>query len=71
MNHTCQPLRDVGTLSGHTLAEWYERTMSCVEQITGAGYLVKFQLECKFDNAGIVKEKTENYAKSLSSRTLL
>jgi len=32
--HTCQPFRYVTTLTGHTLAERYEQTMSCLEQIT-------------------------------------
>ena len=47
--HTCQPFRDVATLSGDTLAERYERTMSRLEQITRAGYQVKVQWECEFE----------------------
>jgi len=33
--------------------------MSRLEQITRAGYLFKFQWECEFDDAGIVKQKPE------------
>jgi G:T-mismatch repair DNA endonuclease (very short patch repair protein) len=40
---------------GDTLAERYERTMSRLEQIKEAGYQVKIQRECEFDEAGIVK----------------
>ena len=47
--HTCQPFRDVATLSGDTLAERYERTMARLEQITRAGYQVKVQWECEFE----------------------
>jgi len=47
--HTCQPFRDVATLSGDTLVERYERTMSRLEQITRAGYQVKVQWECEFE----------------------
>ena len=53
--HTCQPFRDVSTMGGNALAERYERTMSRLEQITRTGYLVKFQCECEFEKAGIVK----------------
>jgi hypothetical protein len=35
------------------LAARYERTMARLEQITRAGYQVKVQWECEFDNAGI------------------
>ena len=35
-----------------TLAERYERTMSCLDQITRPGYLVKVNWECDFDDAG-------------------
>ena len=49
--HTCQPFRDVATLKGDTLAERYEQTMSPLEHITRAGYLVKVQWECEFDDA--------------------
>jgi len=51
--HTCQPFRDATTLSGVTLAERYERTMSRLEQITRAVYQIKVQWECEFE------EKTE------------
>jgi len=57
--HTCQPIREVITTSGDTLAERYERTMSRLEQITRSGYLVKFQWKCQFDGSGIVKQTTE------------
>jgi len=63
--HTCQPFRDVITMYGETLAERYERMMSRLEQITRAGYLVKFQWEYQFDNAGIVKTKPELLAHPL------
>ena len=46
-------------MCGDTLAERYERTMSQLEPITGAGYQVKFQLECEFDDAEIDNQKTE------------
>ena len=36
--HTCQPFRDIKTMSGDTLVERYERPMSRLEQITRAGY---------------------------------
>jgi len=42
-------LQDVANLSGDTLAERYERTMSRLEQITRAGYQVKVQWECEFE----------------------
>ena len=57
--HTCQTFRDVRTMGGDTLAERYEGTMSRLEQITQAGYQVKIQCECEFDNAGIVNQKPE------------
>jgi len=47
--HSCQPFRDVTTLSGDTLAERYERTMARLELITRAGYQVKVQWECEFE----------------------
>ena len=47
--HTCQPFRDVATLSGDTLAERYERIMSRLEEITRAGYQVKVQWKCEFE----------------------
>jgi G:T-mismatch repair DNA endonuclease (very short patch repair protein) len=45
--HTCQPLRDLKTMGGDTLAERYERTMSRLEQITGVGYTVILIWECE------------------------
>ena len=33
----CQPIRDLKTLGGDTLAERYERTMARLELITNAG----------------------------------
>jgi len=50
--HTCQPFRDVITLNGDTFAERYERAMSRLEQLTRAGYLVKVQWECDFNDIG-------------------
>jgi len=47
--HTSQPFRDVATLSGDTMAERYERTMSRLEQITRVGYQDKVQWECEFE----------------------
>jgi G:T-mismatch repair DNA endonuclease (very short patch repair protein) len=44
--HTCLPYRDVETMTGDTLAERYETTMSRLEQITRAGYQVEIQWEC-------------------------
>jgi len=46
--HTCQPFRDVATLSGDTLAERYERTMSRLVHLTRVGYQVKVPWECEF-----------------------
>ena len=40
---TCQLFRDVITTNGDTLAARYEQTMARLEQITRAGYQVKFQ----------------------------
>jgi len=57
--HTCQPFRDVSTMSGDTLAERYECTMSRLEHITEVEYQVKIQWECKFDEVGIVNQKPE------------
>jgi len=57
--HTLQPFRDVIAMSGDTLAVRYERTMSRLEQITRAGNLLKFQWECEFDDAGIVKDRND------------
>ena len=54
--HTCQPYRDVKTMSGETLADRYERTMTRLEQITRAGYVVQVQWECEFDEAGVSPE---------------
>jgi len=42
-----------------TLAERYERTISRIEQITRAGYLVKVQWECEFDASKIIEQKSE------------
>jgi len=50
--NTCQPFRGVATLRGNTLVERHERTMSRLEQITRAVYLVKVQWECAIDNKG-------------------
>jgi len=50
-SHACHLFRDIITLNGDTLAERYART-SRLEQITRAGYLVRVQWECEFDDAG-------------------
>jgi len=50
--HTCQPFRDGTTLRGETLAERFEQTMSCLEQITREGYQVKLQWDNEFHDAG-------------------
>jgi hypothetical protein len=55
--HTCQPFRDVPTMGKKTLTQRYERTVTRIEQITQAGYEVKFFWEC--DREGIVEEKPE------------
>ena len=47
------------TLGGETLAERYEQTLARIEPIKRAGYHVKFQWECKFDEAKIVEQKPE------------
>ena len=52
-------------MSGDTLTERYERTMSRLEQITQAGYQVKIQWECEFDEAGIVNQKPELHTHSI------
>jgi G:T-mismatch repair DNA endonuclease (very short patch repair protein) len=57
--HTCQMFRDVKTMCGDTLSERYERTLARIEQITQAGYQVKIQWECHFDEAGIEIQKPE------------
>ena len=48
--HTCQPSRDISTMSGDTLADRYAQTMARIEQITRAGYQVKVEWECVFDD---------------------
>jgi G:T-mismatch repair DNA endonuclease (very short patch repair protein) len=57
--HGCLPFRDVLTPRDDTLAERYERTMWRLKQITRAGYQVKIQWECEFDDEGIVNRKPE------------
>ena len=42
-----------------TLWQRYERTMCRIEQIAKAGYKVKIQWECEFDESKIVEEKAE------------
>jgi len=49
----CQPFRDAITTNGDTLAARYEQTMARLEQISRAGYQVKIQWDCEYDNAGI------------------
>jgi len=56
---TCQPFRDVKTIGGETLAERYEQTLSRIEQMKRAGYQVKSQWKCKFDETKIVEQKPE------------
>ena len=51
--HACHPFRDVTTTNGDTLAAIPEQTMARLQQITRAGYEVKVQWECEFDDAGI------------------
>ena len=58
-------------MGGDKLAERYERTITRLEQITRAGYQVKFQWECEFDDAGIVKQKTELLAHPIIQPFLL
>ena len=47
------------TLGGETLAERYEQTLARIELTKRAGYHVKIQWECKFDEAKIVEQKPE------------
>jgi len=63
--HTCQPFRDVATLSGDTLAKRYQGTITRLEQITRAGYQVKVQWECEFE------EKLELFTHSIVRQTPL
>jgi hypothetical protein len=46
-------------MDGKTLAERYEQTLERIEQIEPAGFRVKIQWECNFDEAEIVKHKPE------------
>jgi len=46
-------------MGGETLAERYEEMMERNEQITRAGYLVKIQWECQFDEVQIAEQKPE------------
>jgi len=46
-------------MTGDTLSERYERTMWRLEQITQAGYQIKVQWDCEFDDARIVNQKPE------------
>jgi len=50
--HTCQTINDFTTLRGGTIAERYDQPMLRLEKETGAGYVVKVQSECEFDDAG-------------------
>jgi len=47
-------------MRGYTLAERYDRKLSRLEQMLQAGYQVKIQWECVFDEAGIVNQKAES-----------
>jgi len=49
----------VKTLGGETLAKRYEQTLARIELIKRAGYHVKIQWGCKFDEAKIVEQKPE------------
>jgi len=51
-NH-CLSFLDIITTNGDNLAARYERTIYSVEHITRAGYQVKVQWECQFDDAGM------------------
>jgi len=69
--HTCQAFRDVSTMSGDTLTERYESTMSRLEQITRPGYLVKVHWEGEFDYTSIVEQKTELLTHPIVEQILL
>ena len=43
-------MRNHKTLDKDRLAERYEKTMARIEQITAAGYTVKTEWECRFDD---------------------
>jgi len=58
-------------MGGGTLAEIYEQTMARIEQITRAGYLVKIQWECGFDEAQITEQKPELLAHPIVRHALL
>jgi G:T-mismatch repair DNA endonuclease (very short patch repair protein) len=58
---TCQPYRDIPTLSEETLVERYERMMSRKEQMTLSGYKVTVVWECEFDEAVMVS-RNRNYS---------
>ena len=60
--HTCQPFRDFANLRGDTLAERYELTMSRLEEITHAGYLVKIEREFQFNDKREAHSATESAA---------
>jgi G:T-mismatch repair DNA endonuclease (very short patch repair protein) len=47
------PFRDVINTNVNTLVVRYEQTMARLQLITRAGYKVKIQWECYFDDAGI------------------
>jgi hypothetical protein len=46
-------------MSKGTLAQRYERTMARIEQIARAGYNIKVQWECKFDESKITEGNPE------------
>jgi hypothetical protein len=56
---TCRPFRDLPKLTGDSLAQRYERTITRIEQISRPGYNVNIQWECKFDEAKITEENPE------------
>ena len=47
------------TLGGETLSERYAQTLARIQQIESAGYNVKIQWECKFDEDRIVEQNPE------------
>jgi G:T-mismatch repair DNA endonuclease (very short patch repair protein) len=61
----------VKTISGETLGERYEQTLSRIEQIKRAGYQVKIHWECKFDEAKIVQQKPELLVHPIVKHALL
>ena len=60
--HDCLPFRDVKTAcGGNTLAERYEKTQFRLERITRAGYSVKVQWECEFEETLRLRPELRNH----------